>query len=246
MLDKVKVVLVGTTHPGNIGSAARAMKTMGLSQLVLVAPEAEVDKEAVALAAGASDILNQARTVSTLEEAIDDCQLVLATSARIRGLDWPMLAPREAGEKLIAEAHSAPVAIVFGRERSGLTNTELQLANFHVAIPANSEYSSLNLAQAVQILSYEVRMASLNHSVNSRPATEVDYPSNDDMERFYQHLQETLSSTGFIVQAHPGQIMAKLRRLFNRARPESAEMNILRGILSSVNKIVAKLPKSSD
>ncbi|GLP95184.1 tRNA (cytosine(32)/uridine(32)-2'-O)-methyltransferase TrmJ [Paraferrimonas sedimenticola] len=245
MLAQVKVVLVGTTHPGNIGSAARAMKTMGLSQLVLVDPQTEIDGKAVALAAGASDILQNVQIVDTLEQAVADCRLVVATSARRRGLDWPMLEPRGAGEKLAAQAHSAPVAVVFGRERSGLSNSELQLAQYHLAIPANPEYSSLNLAQAVQIISYEVRMASLALEQAKPELDETEYPSGEDLERFYEHLQSTLNTTGFIVQAHPGQIMAKLRRLFTKARPEVPEMNILRGILSSVEKAIKRAESKS-
>ncbi|TON87787.1 RNA methyltransferase, partial [Vibrio parahaemolyticus] len=162
MLDQVKVVLVGTSHSGNIGSAARAMKVMGLSQLVLVDPQCEVDEQTLALAAGAADIAQNAQVVSTLEEAIEDCGLVVGSSARSRTLEWPMLEPRECGEKFAVEGQKHPVALVFGRERTGLTNEELQKCHYHVCIPANPEYSSLNLAMAVQTLSYEVRVAHLN------------------------------------------------------------------------------------
>ena len=164
MLENIRIVLVGTTHSGNIGSAARAMKVMGLSQMVLVAPECPVDGQAIALAAGASDIANRAKQVATLREAVSDCGLVIGTSARSRSLEWPLLDARQSGEKAVAEAQNHPVAIVFGREKTGLTNEELQQCHFHVAIPANPEYSSLNLAMAVQILSYEIRMAWLNAS----------------------------------------------------------------------------------
>ncbi|ENY71487.1 tRNA (cytosine(32)/uridine(32)-2'-O)-methyltransferase TrmJ [Aeromonas diversa] len=236
MLDQVRIVLVNTSHTGNMGSAARAMKTMGLSNLVLVDPQTLPDGNANALAAGASDILASARIVPTLEEAVADCGLVIGTSARSRTLSWPMLDPREAGAKLVAEGARQPVALVFGRERTGLTNEELQRCHFHVAIPANPEYSSLNLAMAVQTLCYEVRMHWL---AGQQPVAEVDdtdYPSSELMEGFYSHLQQTLLQTGFISEGHPGQVMSKLRRLFNRARPESAELNILRGILTSVQK----------
>ncbi|GAA3525679.1 tRNA (cytosine(32)/uridine(32)-2'-O)-methyltransferase TrmJ [Zobellella aerophila] len=237
MLEQVRIVLVNTSHTGNIGSAARAMKTMGLGDLWLVDPVTPPDGQAVALAAGASDILARARIVPTLAEAVADCGLVIGTSARSRTWSWPMLDAREAGEKAMAEAPKHKVALVFGRERTGLTNDELQQCHFHVAIPANPEYSSLNLAMAVQTLSYEVRMAWLGRqAVDTAEPIEQDYPLAEELERFYQHLEQTLLDTGFIIKPHPGQVMLKLRRLFNRARPEDHELNILRGILSSVQK----------
>ncbi|MCL1139851.1 tRNA (cytosine(32)/uridine(32)-2'-O)-methyltransferase TrmJ [Shewanella pneumatophori] len=247
MLSNIRVVLVGTSHPGNIGSTARAMKTMGLSTLYLAEPKVEPDGHSIALAAGASDILKHAITVGSVEEAIADCSLVIATSARSRTLDWPMLEPREAGEKLVGSALNGPVAIVFGRENNGLTNEELQRCDYHVAIPANPEYTSLNLAQAVQIICYEARVA---HLAQVQSTTEVvaveadeseqDYPSSKERENFFEHLENTLFSTNFIVKNHPGQVMTKLRRLFSRTRIERQEMNILRGILTSVDKVVAK------
>ncbi|WP_439827649.1 tRNA (cytosine(32)/uridine(32)-2'-O)-methyltransferase TrmJ [Aeromonas enteropelogenes] len=237
MLDQIRIVLVNTSHTGNMGSAARAMKTMGLTQMVLVDPQALPDGNANALAAGASDILANARVVSTLDEAIADCGLVIGTSARSRTLSWPMLDPREAGEKTVAEGARYPVALVFGRERTGLTNDELQKCHYHVAIPANPEYSSLNLAMAVQTLCYEVRMHWLQSQEQVAETDGVqDYPSAAQLEGFYQHLEQTLLKTGFITEDHPGHVMSKLRRLFNRARPEAVELNILRGILTSVQK----------
>ncbi|KXF79763.1 tRNA (cytosine(32)/uridine(32)-2'-O)-methyltransferase TrmJ [Enterovibrio coralii] len=237
MLDNIRIVLVGTTHSGNIGSAARAMKVMGLKNMVLVAPECQVDGQAIALAAGASDIANNARIVDTVEQAVADCGLVIGTSARNRSLEWPMLDSREAGVKAVEEAASHPVAFVFGRERTGLTNDELQACHFHVAIPANPEYSSLNLAMAVQTLCYESRMAWLDSQAYKGEVKEQPYPLAEDLERFYSHLEDVLNETGFINKAHPGMVMTKLRRLFNRARPESQELNILRGVLSSVEKL---------
>ncbi|WP_163937382.1 tRNA (cytosine(32)/uridine(32)-2'-O)-methyltransferase TrmJ [Paraferrimonas sp. SM1919] len=236
MLDQIKVILVGTTHSGNIGSAARAMKTMGLSNLVLVQPKAEIDGKSIALAAGASDILKNTQIVDSLEQAISDCQLVMACSARNRTLDWPVLTPRESGRQTMAEAAKGKVAIIFGRESNGLSNEELQLANYHVCIEANPEYSSLNLAQAVQILCYEMRCAYLETVDKPVVESEVDYVDSEGMERFYTHLEQSLLKTGFIVKAHPGQVMNKLRRLFNRIRVEAPEMNILRGILSSIDR----------
>ncbi len=236
MLDQIRIVLVGTSHTGNIGSVARAMKTMGLSQLWLVSPKELPDGQAYALSAGASEVLANARVVDTLEEAIGDCGLIVGASARSRTLSWPMLEPRECGEKAVQEATQKPVALVFGRENNGLTNEELQLCNFHVCIPANPEYSSLNLAMAVQIVAYEVRVAALAAKPVAAEADETQYPTSLQMERFFVHLEETLNDTGFIIKQHPGVVMTKLKRLFTRARPEEAELNILRGILTSVQR----------
>ncbi|SHO58106.1 tRNA (cytosine(32)/uridine(32)-2'-O)-methyltransferase TrmJ [Vibrio quintilis] len=238
MLEQIKIVLVGTSHSGNIGSAARAMKVMGLKQMVLVSPECEVDAQAIALAAGASDIALNAVKVSNLDEAINDCRLVVGTSARSRTLSWPMLNPRECGELFAVESDKSPVALVFGRERTGLTNEELQKCHYHVSIPANPEYSSLNLAMAVQTLCYEMRVASMARKAAEYPEHECgDYPRHDELEMFYGHLEKVLCKTHFINEAQPGQVMNKLRRLFSRARPEVQELNILRGILTSVEKI---------
>lgn len=235
-LDNIRIVLVNTSHTGNIGSAARAMKTMGLSQLVLVDPVDKPDGKSSALAAGAGDVLANAKIVDSLEEAVADCGLVIGTSARSRTLSWPMLEPRGCGEKLVAEVANYQVALVFGRENNGLSNEELQQCHFHVCIPANPEYSSLNLAAAVQTLCYEIRMAYLNET--RQPETQSDYPLSEELERFYSHLEQTLSKTNFIIPKHPGMVMNKLRRLFNRARPETQELNILRGILASVDKSI--------
>ncbi|WP_417616367.1 tRNA (cytosine(32)/uridine(32)-2'-O)-methyltransferase TrmJ [Oceanisphaera sp.] len=236
MLEQIRIVLVNTSHTGNIGSAARAMKTMGLGELWLVDPVNPIDDQAIALSAGASDILERSTTVATLAEAVADCGLVIGTSARSRTWSWPMLDAREAGNKAIAEAPKHKVALVFGRERTGLSNDELQQCHYHVAIPANPEYSSLNLAMAVQTISYETRMAWLAREQSTDAEPEQDYPLSQDLERFYVHLEETLLETGFIIKPHPGQIMTKLRRLFTRARPEAYELNILRGILTSIQK----------
>ena len=239
-LDNVKIVLVETSHTGNMGSAARAMKTMGLTNLCLVNPVIKPDSQSISLAAGASDIIKQAQIFSSLEEAVADCSLVIGTSARPRSLQWPNLTPKECGDKIIAEAAChAQVALVFGRERVGLTNDELQKCHFHVGIPANPDYSSLNLAMSVQVLSYEIRMSMLSTQDSSLKLDHqdvIEYPKDEDIERFYQHLEQTLLQTGFINPNHPGQIMGRLRRLFTRARIEQQELNILRGILTSVDK----------
>ncbi|MDC0609114.1 tRNA (cytosine(32)/uridine(32)-2'-O)-methyltransferase TrmJ [Vibrio sp.] len=237
MLENVKVVLVGTSHSGNIGSAARAMKVMGLKNMVLVDPQCEVDGQAVALSAGASEIALNAPIVATLEDAVKECSLVVGTSARSRSLEWPMLDSRECGEKIADECRTSQIAMVFGRERTGLTNEELQLCHYHVSIPANPEYSSLNLAMAVQTLSYDVRLAYLNLLDSQYPEIrEQEYPRHEELEMFYAHLEKVLLKTEFIEQDRPNQVMNKMRRLFNRARPETQELNILRGILTSVEK----------
>ncbi|OIQ26080.1 tRNA (cytosine(32)/uridine(32)-2'-O)-methyltransferase TrmJ [uncultured Vibrio sp.] len=239
MLNNAKVVLVGTSHSGNIGSAARAMKVMGLSQLVLVDPQCDVDDQTLALAAGASDLVENAVIVDTLSQAVEDCGLVVGSSARSRTLEWPMLEPRECGEKFAIEGQNHPVALVFGRERTGLTNEELQTCHYHVCIPANPEYSSLNLAMAVQTICYEVRVAHLaveQSQYEKKPSVQDEYPRHKELEMFYEHLEKVITDTQFISKEQPGQVMNKLKRLFSRARPEIQELNILRGILSSIEK----------
>lgn len=236
-LENVRIILVNTSHSGNVGSVARAMKTMGLTQLYLVDPACEVDSHASALAAGATDVLGNAKIVTSLADAIDECSLVIGTSARSRTLSWPMVDPKECAKKLVKESTSSSVALVFGRENSGLTNEELQLCNFHVCIPANPDYSSLNLAMAVQTLTYETRMAFLALQEHEPNTDEQMYPSAQQLALFYEHLEATLKDTGFIIKQHPGMVMTKLKRLFNRARVEDQELNILRGILTSINKL---------
>ncbi|WP_286269441.1 tRNA (cytosine(32)/uridine(32)-2'-O)-methyltransferase TrmJ [Thalassotalea hakodatensis] len=241
MLDSVRIVLVNTSDCRNIGSAARAMKTMGLTELYLVDPIEMPNGQAQALAAGATDVLANAKVVKTLEEAVEDCGLVVGTSARSRTLPWPMLEPRTCGEKMVTEGQKYPVALVFGRESSGLTNEELQLCHFHVQIPANPEYSSLNLAMAVQTLSYEVRMAFLASENKQYENNDIeDYPVVEETERMFEHFEQALKATGFIVPSHPGLVMTKLRRFINRARPDSKEVKMWRGILSSVEKSAKK------
>lgn len=236
MLNNIRIVLIGTSHSGNIGSAARAMKVMGLTDLVLVAPQCERDEQAIALAAGAADIVENATVVSTLEEAIADCGFVIGSSARARTLEWPQLDPRECGVRSVQEANQHPVAVLFGRERTGLTNEELQKCQAHVYIPANPEYSSLNLAMAVQTISYELRMAALEQQQSPQSDEIAVYPRSQELELFYEHLEKVLNETHFLSHKQPTAVMAKLRRLFSRARPELQELNILRGILSSVEK----------
>lgn len=238
MLDNIRVVLINTFHPGNIGAAARAMKNMGLSQLYLVEPEIFPSKEADSRAAGAKDLLENAVVVDTLEEAIADCQLVIGTSARTqRTFDLPLLPAREGAEQVVGEAQTGQVALVFGRETMGLHNHELQLCNIHVYIPANPEYPVLNVSQAIQLLCYEIFMAAENKSYKS---VQEEYPRQKEMSLFYEHLEKVLRMTNFIIPQHEGKVLDKLRRFFNRSRPERTELNMLRGILTSVEETVDK------
>ena len=235
MLDRIRIVLVNTSHPGNIGAAARAMKTMGLTELYLVAPLEFPHQKADEMAAGACDILKQATVVATLDEAIADCTLVVGTSARMRTIPWPLLTPRQMAEKVRQEPDNSQIAILFGREQSGLNNDELQRCHLHMNIPANPEYSSLNLGAAVQVAAYELRMASL---ADTPLLDEWDYrlATADEMEKFFLHLQEVLIEIEFLKLNAPRKLMTRLRRLFFRARPDVMEMNILRGMLSAVQE----------
>lgn len=236
--DNIQIVLVNTSHPGNIGAAARAMKNMSLTRLTLVAPEEFPSGVAVGRAASAVDILENARVVDSLQEAIADCSLVIGTSARSRSIPWPMLNPRECGEKIIREAGQHPVALVFGREDSGLNNDELQLCHFHVQIPANENYSSLNLAAAVMVLSYEIYSASLQQQsqTEDQPVWDQELSTAAQMEHFYEHLEDVLVALDFHDRDNPRQLMQRLRRLFGRIRVDAMEMNILRGILTHIQQ----------
>lgn len=240
MLDNIRVVLIETSHSGNIGSAARAMKTMGLSQLYLVAPKQPIDEQAIALAAGAEDLLQQVTIVDNFEQGIQDCSLIIGTSARLRHLQSTLIEPRECGQKAINHADHSKVAIVFGRERVGLTNEELLKCHYHLTIPANPDYASLNLAMSVQLVCYELRMAWLHQQnnptkCNVKPfsAIENNYPTAQEMECFYQHTEQLFTQLGFIKNQG---LMPKIRRLYQRAAIEKNELNILRGMLSAVEK----------
>jgi TrmH family RNA methyltransferase len=234
LLAHIRVVLARTSHPGNIGAAARAMKTMGLSELVLVDPAVFPNSQADAMASGATDVLAQARVCATLAEALADTTLALGVSARRRDIVAEVLTPPDASIRLLAEARTAPVALVFGNETSGLDNEELSLCQGLVTIPANPDYSSLNLAAAVQVLCYEIRQAWLGREVWSQP--EIDAASGDELERFYAHLETALAELEFLNPGSPGKLMLKLRRLFSRTRLAKEEVNILRGILTAAQE----------
>lgn len=232
-LSSIRIVLVNTSHPGNIGACARAMKTMGLSALTLVQPKIFPSAEAIARAAGAEDILENATLCDSLEQALTGCTLVVGASARARTIEWPQLAPREVAARLVAEAVHAPVALVFGREHSGLSNEELDRCHFLTRIPANPDFASLNIASAVQVFAYEILLA---HSAPPRAVDEHDPVGAEQMELFYTHLEQMLVQTEFLNPRYPKKLMRRLRRLFNRARPDHNEMNILRGMLTEVTR----------
>lgn len=242
MLERVTIVLVEPSHPGNIGAVARAMKTMGASKLVLVSPKRYPCAEATERAASADDILSQARVVETLPQALEGIHWVVASSARNRYLEWPVISPSELADLFETDYIKGEVAVVFGRENSGLTNEELKYCHKHVCIPANPDYSSLNLAMAVQLICYELRMKALFFADSKVSQSKIEQCPKDNlvpmenMERFYQHLQQTISTTGFLDPKKPKLLMNRLRRLFNRASPDAAELNILRGILKSVDE----------
>jgi len=232
-LAKVRVILINTTHPGNIGATARAMKVMGLSSLHLVTPKIFPNAEAIAMASGADDLLQSAVVHESLDSALAGCPLVLGTSARLRSLSMPMLDVRKASEQAMAESASHEVAVLFGRERYGLTNEEMQRCQFLVNIPSNPAYSSLNLAQAVQIMGYELRVAAMGGAGISVPPLDWAPVDDSQMEGFFQHLEQTLLDIRFLNPKQPKRLMLRLRRLFNRARPDQNEINILRGILKA-------------
>ncbi len=237
MLSNIRIVLINTTHPGNIGATARAMKTMGLSQLYLVAPKYFPHEEATALASRADDILASATVVESLDEALAGCGLVIGTSARQRSVTWPQLSARACGEYACQEAQQHPVALLFGQERTGLTNEQLECCDYHVTIPTDPDFSSLNLAQAVQVLCYELRVAAEQGVVTKPVDPEADpIATADELASFYQHLHRVLDDIGFLVQDHPKKLLLRIRRLFTRARLEQREVNILRGILSAVER----------
>jgi len=228
----IRIVLVGTSHPGNIGSAARAMKTMGLEDLWLVAPERFPAPEATVLAAGADDVLERARVVPDVRSAVADCGLIVGTTARARHLPWRIVEPREAAQEIAAAAQASEVAVLFGAERTGLENDELRQCHLLLTIPTGPVYASLNLAMAVQVICYELCLA-----LRDRSAPEggtVPLASATDMETFYAHLEQVLEEIEFRDRTGSGHLMARLRRLFHRTVLDQNEVNILRGILTSV------------
>jgi TrmH family RNA methyltransferase len=231
----IRIVLIETSHPGNIGAVARAMKNMGLHELHLVNPREFPHAEAIARASGADDLLDSAVVHTDMQSAVADCGLVIGTSARQRHIPFVPVEPRECAQLVVNKAREGnAVALVFGTERTGLTNIELALCGHLVTIPTSDVYSSLNIAMAVQIIAYEVRLAAREVAA----VLECDEPlaSQVEMERFYEHLQAVLAGTNFRDHTSSGHLMSRVRRLFNRAQVDKNEMRILRGILSAVQE----------
>lgn len=239
LLDRVVIGLVETSLPENIGAAARAMKVMGLSRLVLVAPRLFPDTRANALAAGADQVLDQAIVAAALGEALPDCQFMLGCTARLRGVELPAFTPREAAQRLLSEAQTGTVAVWFGSERVGLSNADLGRCHGAIQIASDPEFSSLNLAQAVQIIAYELRLAALAGAepVQVQAPGPLDRPANlAEMERYFAHLQAALGTIDFLKGRSSRVIMLRLRRMYLRAQPSLRELNILHGILSEAER----------
>lgn len=234
MIDNIRIVLVHTSHPGNIGAAARAMKTMSLKHLCLVNPKIFPDVNATAMAAGADDILARAIITSTLAEALVGSKIVFGTSARLRALSLSTLDPKKAAKIIAKKAKTNKIAIVFGRENNGLTNEELEMCNYHIHIPTNPEFSSLNIAQAVQLIAYEIKNAVIT---NITVPSKEELANIEEMQNLYQHLEQALTKIRFLNSNNQHRLMAKLKRLFNRAQLEQTEVGILRGILTTINNI---------
>ena len=236
LLNSVKVVLVGTTHPGNIGATARAMKNMGILDLALVEPKEFPSDIATFRSKAAKDILEKASVHTSLEEAISECELVVGTSARGRTVPWPVLNPREAAEEMHKSSLNGKVAIVFGREDRGLTNEELGLCNFHVHIPSDPEYSSLNLSQAVQILAYEIRLSYLQDLHVNEDYWDVDLANNEQTERLISHMDELMQEVDFYDVENPRKLLVRVRRFFKRSKIDVMEANIFRGLFATIQK----------
>jgi tRNA/rRNA methyltransferase len=230
-LARVRVVLVETSHPGNIGAVARAMKTMGIDSLVLVRALRAPDAQAQAMASGAVDVLDAARVCDTLDEALQGTVFAVASTARSRDLSHELLTPRQAAARMIEESRHGPVALVMGPEKYGLTARDVSRCSVISSIPTNPAYGSLNLASAVQLFAYELRLAAL--PVDALPQESYPPATHEDLELFYAHLEQTIVDIGFLDPAAPKRLMQRMRRLFARARLEREELNILRGILAA-------------
>ena len=243
LFPNLRIVVTETSHPGNIGATARAMKNMGICNLVLISPYKFPDDHATARAASAADILENARVVDSFEEAVADCQLVIGTSSLDRRIPWPMLDARGCG-KMVQQEHAkgAEVAIVFGREAHGMKNEEIQKCHYHVKIPTGEAYNSLNLSMAVQVICYEIFQARrLAQDANSEEQPwDMEYATQEAVEHLFEHLEETLIDVGFHDPENPRQLMTRLRRMFNRIHPDQMEVNILRGFLTAIQQKLGK------
>ena len=235
LLNSIKVVLVGTTHPGNIGATARAMKNMGIVNMALVEPKEFPSDIATYRSKAAKDVLENAEVFDTLKVAISDCELVIGTSARERKVPWPILNPKDASQEVSRGSLNNKVAVVFGREDRGLTNEELGLCNIHVHIPTDPEYSSLNLSQAVQIMVYEIRSAILENEGNEGN-WDVEFADNDQTERLISHMDELMQEVDFYEIDNPRKLLLRVRRFFKRSRLDVMEVNIFRGLFAAIQK----------
>ncbi len=240
MLEKLKIVLSHTTHPGNIGAAARAMKVMGLSDLALINPSHYPSAEATERASKAADVLAKANVYKNVESAIADCRLVVGTSARTRSLPSKLVTPRQLAGIIKQSPQNVPVAIMFGTENSGLTNEELHRCHYHVYIPTNPEYSSLNLASAVQLISYEMRLAfsELQQLPDQRVIENEEIITNEQMQGLLTHFEKVMLSSGYLNPKHPKQIDQRMNRLLAKAQVTESENRLLRGLLSSIEKSI--------
>lgn len=241
MNSTIRIVLVSPSHPGNIGAVARAMKTMELTNLYLVTPKKFPHVDATARAAGADDVLEHAVITNSLTEAIKDCQVIFGTSARPRVLSLPRLNPKQAAQIINEIKPPNQIAIVFGRENNGLSNEELELCNYQIYIPTNPNFYSLNLAAAVQLITYEIKM--VKQLELATESTMLDFATSEAIQSFHQHLKETLTAIGFLKPKSPKRVLTKLKLLFNRTQLEKNEVNILRGILTSIQTKLKIKPK---
>ena len=234
MSAAIRIVLVDTSHPGNIGASARAMKNMGLESLVLVRPQAYPDAEATARASGAADLLEKARVCASVDEAIGDCGLVLGTTARARSANWRVLDARAGAAEAAAAVVAKPVAILFGGERNGLANEALERCQALIRIPADDAYDALNLAQAVQVVCYEIRMA----RPGATPAAggSAGFATADEMQALHVHVERVMRMSGFMHEGNAAQLGARVRRLMARALPDDGEVRILRGWLAAIER----------
>ncbi len=240
-LANIRIVMIETTHPGNIGACARAMKNMGLSQLYLVKPRLFPHDEASARASGADDILRAVTLCDSLGEALNGCRVVVGASARRRAIAWPELNPRECAEMVAPYSEQGEVAIVFGRESSGLTNEELDSCSHLVHIPCNPDFASLNVAAAIQVVAYELRMSANVSTSELIELEEMDLPAtSEELEGLYEHMEQALIEIDFLDPEKPRKLMRRLRRLYNRASLEKREVNILRGILTTAQRQAQK------
>lgn len=243
-LQETRFVLVETSHPGNIGAAARAIKNMGFSKLYLVRPADFPHPQASARASGADDVLENAVVCDSLEDALNGVSMVFGTSARQRTIRWPEVSPRACAAEIVSRSWQGNAAVVFGRERVGLVNDELEQCQYMLYIPSNPDYSSLNLAAAVQLVAYELRLAGIEpQKPDTKTEDDEALATHDNIGRFYEHLEKTLVGLDFLDPDNPRQLMRRLHRLFNRAQLRETELNILRGILTAADKASGNKPR---